>query len=198
MSDYKQTSHGAKLHSEMNSLDKMEDYDRLAAENAALKDQLDETNLCSKLIDAWIADNGGKQIPWGKVIELTSIVLKLPNEERDRLLCLDYPDFPAKLATAETQLQVLREQEPVAEIATQPFGENEVAFVRWVGENRCPPIGTKLYTSAPPAPIPEGWQLVPIEPTVEMREVMRTELGGSFLRTKQAYKAMLAAAQKGE
>jgi len=33
------------------------------------------------------------------------------------------------------------------------------------------PLGTKLYTTPPaaqPAPVPEGWKLVPVEPTIEM------------------------------
>lgn len=42
------------------------------------------------------------------------------------------------------------------------------------------------------------WQLVPEEPTVEMREALKNHLSGSFLRTKGAYNAMLAAAPQPE
>ena len=52
--------------------------------------------------------------------------------------------------------------------------------------------------------IPEGWKLVPIEPTDEMRNAGRDEVSfvadvGSFdIIATQAYKAMIAAAPKPE
>lgn len=43
--------------------------------------------LASHLIDAWVAAHG-KQIPWKKAIEISAIVTKMTDEERDRLLTL--------------------------------------------------------------------------------------------------------------
>ena len=43
---------------------------------------------------------------------------------------------------------------------------------------------------------PEGWRLVPVEPTVAQREAMRKGTGMSFSESKIAYSAMLAAAPK--
>lgn len=42
------------------------------------------------------------------------------------------------------------------------------------------------------------WKLVPEEPTVEMREALVDNLSVSFIRTKRAYKAMLAVAPQPE
>jgi len=50
-----------------------------------------------------------------------------------------------------------------------------------------------LYTSAPT--IPEGWQLVPIEPTPEMEEALRRAAG---YHQRTVYAALLSAAPKGE
>ena len=44
--------------------------------------------------------------------------------------------------------------------------------------------------------VPEGWQLIPKEPTIVMRELLQVRGGLSFLGTKEVYKAMLAAAPK--
>lgn len=46
--------------------------------------------LAGRLIDAWCAAHG-KQIPWAKAIEITAIVTKMPDAERERLLNLDNP-----------------------------------------------------------------------------------------------------------
>lgn len=43
--------------------------------------------LASRLIDAW-CDAHGKQIPWNKAIEITAIVTKMPDAEKQRLLSL--------------------------------------------------------------------------------------------------------------
>lgn len=45
------------------------------------------------------------------------------------------------------------------------------------------------------APVPEGWQLVPVEPTPEMCEVSTWDFN-RFYPAKEIYKAMLAAAPK--
>lgn len=58
-------------------------------------------------------------------------------------------------------------------------------------------IGAYLYTSAPtmlteqaPCDIPEGWKLVPIEPTPEMLNAARL----NHMAANAVYKAMLSAA----
>ncbi len=43
--------------------------------------------LASHLIDVWIADKGSK-IPWQKAVQITAIVTKMPDAERDSLLAL--------------------------------------------------------------------------------------------------------------
>lgn len=62
------------------------------------------------------------------------------------------------------------------------------------------PLGKhKLYTSAPT--IPEGWQLVPIEPTPEMVEAANDEPQwrvSAWEVTTRRWKAMLSAAPKGD
>jgi hypothetical protein len=50
-----------------------------------------------------------------------------------------------------------------------------------------------LYTSAPT--IPEGWQLVPIEPTPEMEEALRRAAG---YHPRTVYADLLSAAPKGD
>lgn len=74
----------------------------LRAENERLKDQLESTETCGKLMDAWIAEHGS-QIPWPKAVQLLAIVMKYSDEERDRLLCLDYPDYPAQVTELTRQ-----------------------------------------------------------------------------------------------
>lgn len=56
-----------------------------------LEEALEESTTVNKLIDVWVSENG-KQISWGKAIEITSIVMKLPSDERVRLLCMDEPN----------------------------------------------------------------------------------------------------------
>jgi hypothetical protein len=63
---------------------------------AGLKEQIDEHNLCQTLIDAWIAENGG-QISWGKAVQIISIITKMDENERSRLLTLDEPDIQSEL-----------------------------------------------------------------------------------------------------
>lgn len=62
-----------------------------------------------------------------------------------------------------------------------------------------PADGTKLYTSAPT--IPEGYVLVPVEPTPEMVEAGNDGFRNPDSRrhtVSSCYKAMLEAAPKGE
>ena len=65
--------------------------DELVTENERLEEKVENANLVSQLTDAWLIENN-KKIPWGKLVELVAVIEKLPNEERDRLLCLDFPD----------------------------------------------------------------------------------------------------------
>lgn len=44
--------------------------------------------LASRLIDAWCAAHG-RQIPWAKAVEITAIITKLPEAEREWLLALN-------------------------------------------------------------------------------------------------------------
>lgn len=43
--------------------------------------------LAGRLIDAWCATHG-KQIPWAKAVEISAIITKMPDSERERLLNL--------------------------------------------------------------------------------------------------------------
>lgn len=46
--------------------------------------------LSARLLDAWCASHG-KQIPWAKAIEISAVVCKMSDEEKQRLLFLDEP-----------------------------------------------------------------------------------------------------------
>ena len=59
-------------------------------------------------------------------------------------------------------LLATKQGEPVGEVVNSGASWDQIVLVKFAGEVR-PALGTKLYTSAPT--IPEGWQLVPIEPT---------------------------------
>jgi hypothetical protein len=54
----------------------------------------------------------------------------------------------------------------------------------------------RLYARPIPASVPEGWQMVPIEPTQEMLKAMEEQWmrGASIDMARREYKAMLAAA----
>ena len=43
--------------------------------------------LASRLIDAWCVANN-RQIPWAKAVEISAIVTKMSDEEKQRLLAL--------------------------------------------------------------------------------------------------------------
>ena len=80
----------------------------LERERDELDAKLQQSNIVSQLVDAWCREHGA-QMPWGNLIELVAVIEKMPKEESDRLLCLDYPDYPEKLVKAEGQLRVARE-----------------------------------------------------------------------------------------
>ena len=74
----------------------------------------------------------------------------------------------------------------------------DIAIIVWRGDP--PPFGTKLYASPPPA-VPEGWALVPVEPTQEMIDHMADErfvelASGKGYTFADMYRAMLAAAKE--
>ena len=62
--------------------------------------------------------------------------------------------------------------------------------------NRFAKMLPPLYTSAPTSP--EGWQIVPIEPTKEMIDAARDQHEGEKYLPVSLYKSMLAAAPKPE
>lgn len=80
----------------------------LTAEVERLEEQVQKNSTHSNLVDAWCRENNS-QMPWGKLIALTAVLEKMPKEEEDRLLCLDYPDYPQQLATAQLEAKRLRE-----------------------------------------------------------------------------------------
>ncbi len=85
----------------------------------------------------------------------------------------------------------LREQKPIAKVSTS-------GGLIWTdyGFNNVISDGTLLYTN--PAPIPEGWQLVPIEPTTEMIIAGNDGFHSPDMRrhtVSGCYKAMLNAAK---
>ena len=67
-------------------------------------------------------------------------------------------------AIAALESAIKQRGEPVGE--AEAFMGSNGGFTMVVFEAAHVPVGTKLYTSAPI--IPEGWQLVPIEPTEQM------------------------------
>ena len=83
--------------------------------------------------------------------------------------------------------------EAVGVTASLPGTNNGYTFVAFNGSDV--PVGTKLFTFPSAAQVPEGWQLVPIEPTVEIVQAAQDyfashdEWGFSGV-----YRAMLAAA----
>ena len=103
-----------------------------------------------------------------------------------------YPDREhfarAVIAAHEAKL---REQKPIAKVSTS-------GGLIWTdyGFNNVISDGTLLYTN--PAPIPEGWQLVPIEPTTEMIIAGNDGFHSPDMRrhtVSGCYKAMLNAAK---
>lgn len=61
-----------------------------------LEELLGAHDLSTKLIDAWIAQHG-KQISWGKAIEIVAVINKMDDNERSRLLTMDEPNIQIEL-----------------------------------------------------------------------------------------------------
>lgn len=116
-------------------------------------------------------------------------------------------DLKATIQIYVRELAELRKArgEPVGEMIVEEWYVGDTVQSRWkpmlYEENELPP-GTKLYTSAPT--IPEGWQLVPMEPTPEMYAAASHLVTGDWKgrgfeypdELFEAYRAMLAAAPK--
>lgn len=83
-------------------------------------------------------------------------------------------------------LEKLRQQKPVAVI--NKFG----IYLESAGLNA--PVGTKLYTAPVPA-VPDGWKLVPVEPTEDMLWALYGFLVGQLSEPDyRRYRSMLSAA----
>ena len=84
------------------------------------------------------------------------------------------------------------EQEPVAKVYRYGSNSNGEPWhgIHWFNAAIDAPDGTLLYLH--PAPIPEGWQLVPKEPTINMLNALY------YSERSKGYAAMLAAAPKYE
>lgn len=69
---------------------------------AALREELANHDSASLLMNAWVAEHKS-QMPWDKAIELIAVVTKMPDAEKQRLLCLDdqYELMSQRLADAE-------------------------------------------------------------------------------------------------
>lgn len=87
--------------------------------------------------------------------------------------------------------------EPVAVVVENTIGV-EIVWVNPPPAIR-PPVGTKLYTAPQPPALPDGWQLVPKEPTREMKNAggrykIHCAVTGEQKTVGGYYRAMLAAA----
>lgn len=92
-------------------------YDRLAAYVAELENEnveLQKNTASARLIDAWCTEHK-KQMSWAKMIELMSIVDKMPQEEKTRLLSMYEPEEEGALE-AKTVLQADRIRELEAQV----------------------------------------------------------------------------------
>jgi hypothetical protein len=116
---------------------------------------------------------------------MTIQAMKQALVELQRLAC-DYESHGAvvKLRTAIEQAEKC---EPVAWIEHHKAGDN----LNWEREDHSYAQATPLYTH--PQLIPEGWQLVPVEPTEEM---IKAAYDASIFSRTNIYQAMLAAAAK--
>ncbi len=87
-----------------------------------------------------------------KIADTLALALNTSNHERDNL---------------RAKIEAMEQQKPVGEIQRANSTGNYICSEVWVPL----PVGSKLYAlpGAQPAPsVPEGWKLVPIEPTPGM------------------------------
>jgi len=92
-----------------------------------------------------------------------------------------------------TKIEQMEKQEPVAWCATDETG----TVIEALGMNQSRRFDTALYLApgAQPAPsVPEGWKLVPIEPTPTMiTAALESSHAINAHRAEHCYRAMLAA-----
>lgn len=107
----------------------------------------------------------------------------------------DDPQGMPKLCKALDKLRealAQPEQEPAGVVVAAVKAISDAAMIKWTSDYR-PKVGDLIYTT--PAEIPDGWQLVPIEPTEEMiNDADKHEHRFSDV----IYRVMLAAAPKPE
>ena len=97
------------------------------------------------------------------------------------------------------ELDALKSQNPVAMVVDNKTEEGGMEWLLMESDSqyRNLDFGEPLYARPVPA-IPEGYALVPVEPTDEMKEAGRKELGALYGRHGAAncYKAMISAAKE--
>lgn len=109
---------------------------KIAEQDARIKEleeRIGEHDICSKLIDAWCAEHGGK-ITWGKAIDITAIITKMDADERSRLLTLDEPDIQNELVALRGSVKELEQQLEVARKALQFYADvdHKVSLSPWL------------------------------------------------------------------
>ena len=172
------------------------DIRALRTENAALKEQVaqweTEYNGCSTLLN-----NAERTIETlEETIAQQAEAIRLKDAALEKIACIGNGDshgnsignclaIDALAIQPSTEILQARD-EPVA------YLDANYGFMRCGNAADHLPIGTKLYAVPPqPAPsVPEGYQLVPIEPTEAMQEAWDGE--SSLMGT---WNAMLAAAR---
>ena len=90
-----------------------EQIDTQHGELAALREELANHDSASLLMNAWV-DEHKSQMPWDKAIELIAVVTKIPDAEKQRLLCLDdqYEMMTQRLIAAEQRYRTLSKITP--------------------------------------------------------------------------------------
>lgn len=129
--------------------------------------------------------------------------IPVPEELLERVIAITQPIAPS----ITTELRALLDGpgvEPVATLVEPPLDSMKDDF--WMTEEDATrlsklPYGTTLYLAAPPTPtqaIPDGWQLVPKEPTKEMLRSMRRQRGYEMQEQRMYSEAIAAAPQPDE
>lgn len=127
----------------------------------------------------------------------------------------DIEGLLARIETAESELSASQAREAelqkkldtakhIAEVSYRKMEEAETKIRNWglsvksisaeAIEYRNRALAAEAKIKALQEQVPEGWVLLPVFPTVEMREAIRNHTGGSFLRSKDAYAEMLSVA----
>ena len=133
-----------------------------------------------------------------KEAEIASLKRGIAIEAQEKLEAL------AEARELRAQLAALEQQEPVAKVIAGSLGPR-MAFI--ANGKDSPKAGTKLYASPVPAAeqkVPDGWKMVPIEPTDEMADKARnapmplvlldSRRAHDLMMFRNSWKAALAAA----